>query len=481
MAGDFVFAGEQQVPILGYGEIDIKVNGPRGPRLLRLYDVAYCENFACNLVSLRILRRQGYWWDNRQKQTYLRRADDSMVCRLFDKHDQFVLEHIPIDMTRASFFTRRNQFNTWSERKAKSGDSERWHLRLGHPGPQALEHLVNSSEGVKIIGPTMVECDACGVSKMKRQIRRRRRQIDEEPGLRFAIDFHPLEKGMEGYKHLMLVTDRWSGYIWDYYLEELTAESIIRALQSLLGIFENQFLVKPKVWECDNEIPSVKPEIGAFLRAQHMRLEPSAPYTQAQNGAAERSGGVIKDKARAMRASAKLPQFLWPEIYRTAVYLYNRTPKYIYNWKTPYDRFHAYVAQSNGMSVRERKPQQAHLRVYGCKAFTLTKEALQKTNRLQRLKPRAWIGYLVGYNSTNVYRIWNPLTNKVIVARDVAFNEDQRFSGDLDDLKDELLKVSTEEYEEPSRPSDPKVRVIRKQLYCHAIKKEKKRSLEWWR
>ena len=32
-----------------------------------------------------------------------------------------------------------------------------------------------------------------------------------------------------------------------------------------------------------------------------------------------------------------------------------------------------------------------------------------------------------------------------------------------------------------SRPSDPKVRVIRKQLYCHAIKKEKKRSLEWWR
>ena len=39
----------------------------------------------------------------------------------------------------------------------------------------------------------------------------------------------------------------------------------------------------------------------------------------------------------------------------------------------------------------------------------------------------------------------------------------------------------TETIPSVSRPSDPKVKVIRKQLNCHAIKKEKKRSLEWWR
>ncbi|KAL8376599.1 hypothetical protein RB595_007616 [Gaeumannomyces hyphopodioides] len=82
--------------------------------------------------------------------------------------------------------------------------------------------------------------------------------------------------------------------------------------------------------------PGTRVTKGAFAAKygtgdKHIKIEPSAPYTQSQNGAAERSGGMIKEKARAMKAGAKLPSFLWVEIYRTAVYLYNRTPKYLYN------------------------------------------------------------------------------------------------------------------------------------------------------
>jgi len=106
-----------------------------------------------------------------------------------------------------------------------------------------------------------------------------------------------------------------------------------------------------------------------------------------------------------MRAGAKLPAELWPEISKAAVYLYNRTPRYNYNWKTPYDRFHTFVAHRDGSVVDDRKLNQAHLRAYGCKAFALTSDALKKSNRLQRLNLKAWIGYLVGYSSTNIYRI----------------------------------------------------------------------------
>jgi hypothetical protein len=38
-----------------------------------------------------------------------------------------------------------------------------------------------------------------------------------------------------------------------------------------------------------------------------IRIKPSAPDTQAQNGGAERSGGVIKEKARAIQLDANLP------------------------------------------------------------------------------------------------------------------------------------------------------------------------------
>ena len=37
---------------------------------------------------------------------------------------------------------------------------------------------------------------------------------------------------------------------------------------------------------------------------------------------------MITEKARAIRAGARLLEELWPEITKAAVYLYNRCPKY---------------------------------------------------------------------------------------------------------------------------------------------------------
>jgi hypothetical protein len=74
----------------------------------------------------------------------------------------------------------------------------------------------------------------------------------------------------------------------------------------------------------------------------------------------------------------------------------------------------------------------------------MTTDALKKKNRRQRLDPRGWIGYLVGYNSTNIYRVWNPLTNKVISTRDVIFNEKETFSGDIQHLRDDLRELMLE-------------------------------------
>ena len=444
--GDFVWAGDSKVKVLGYGNVDIAIQGPQGKRILRLHDVALCEDFACNLVSLRQLHKIGYWWDNRPGFNHLCRSrDNSTVAILESHHNQFVLEYIPEDISRSTFHTRRNKFNSWSERKPVTSDAWKWHLRLGHPGPQALEHLVKCSHGAKIRGPTTVECQSCGLTKAKRQIRREARDISEGPGIRLAVDFHDYEKSDKGFKSTMLVTDRWSGEIRDYYLTDRTAASIIAALEDLFGRLELQGF-KPQVIECDNELYLRKHDVRRFLEQEkHMKIEPSAAHTQSQNGAAERSGGMVKDKSRAMREGAKLPATLWPEINRAAVYLLNRTPRYIYNWKSPYERFHTYLAFRDGIVVEHRKPQLAHLKVYGCKAYVLTAEAQEKLKRKQRFNPKSWIGFLVGYDSTNNYRIWNPILNKVISTRDVIFDEDSTFSGDISQLKDDLLHVNVDE------------------------------------
>ena len=119
----------------------------------------------------------------------------------------------------------------------------------------------------------------------------------------------------------MLVSDRYSGLTWDFYLEDRTAQSIINALSYLFNLLEQNYNLKPEIIECDNEITTQKPPVFQFLQARRLKVEPSAPYTQEQNGGAERLGGVIKQKIRAMRG--KLPSSLWPEISRAAVYLYN--------------------------------------------------------------------------------------------------------------------------------------------------------------
>jgi len=59
------------------------------------------------------------------------------------------------------------------------------------------------------------------------------------------------------------------------------------------------------------------------------------------------------------------------------------------------------------------------MHVYGCKTYTLDK----RIKRGDKLAPRALIGHLVGYDSTNIYRIWIPSLRKVIRTRDVTFDE----------------------------------------------------------
>ncbi|KAL3954369.1 hypothetical protein ACCO45_009932 [Purpureocillium lilacinum] len=96
----------------------------------------------------------------------------------------------------------------------------------------------------------------------------------------------------------------------------------------------------------------------------------------------------------------------------------------------------------------------------------MTWQAQVKAQRLKKLDPRAHIGYLVGYDSTNIFRIWVPHKGKVIASRDVIFDERTFFDGrrtdpelidDLDDLihKDyELAKLMEEAFHTPP-PTEP--------------------------
>ena len=166
----------------------IHLQGPNQMSIpIRLYNVAYCKDFATNLVSMQLLWKMGYYWDQRPTHNCIRRNDGRFMGSIQHRYGQFVLEYRK-ERARGTVLSAHKESNSWTLRLPRKADIQRWHLRLGHPGPQALEHLSNASRGVRVTGLPpksnlikgegikTVECDACATSKMKRQIRREPRQ-----------------------------------------------------------------------------------------------------------------------------------------------------------------------------------------------------------------------------------------------------------------------------------------------------------------
>lgn len=104
-------------------------------------------------------------------------------------------------------------------------------------------------------------------------------------------------------------------------------------------------------------------------------------------------------KARSTRIRADLLESLQLEIPKTAGYLYNRTPQRRLYQKTLFEY------------VTGNKSDLLYLRVHGCRAYTPKKAII----RSKKLAERAYLGHLVGYNSTNIYRIWILSQSRVIL------------------------------------------------------------------
>ena len=406
--------------------------------MLTLNGIAHYPQIGTNLVSLRKLREKGYWWDQENNTDTIRHSNGQVLCDLKQYFDQYVLEYTPISESRASFAANHLRYNSWTSRKPSKATAMQWHRRLGHPGPRTLEHLMNSTLGVRIKGPLTVECDICALTKIKRQEHHEARKPSAIPRDRISINFHDFPKGISGYTSYAIITDRCTGFIWDYYFANRQEESLLIMLKHQVKLLDHRYNMRIRVIETDNELQKSN-QIRVWLNQSGIQVEESAPRTQQQNGSAERSGGVVKEKARLLSLGSNLPAELWPEMVRTAVYLLNRSPKQRLKWKTPYERFFSTFRGSPD----DAQPRITHLKNFGCKAFVMTKNAQLKAERLKsRLSPKAWIGFLVGYNSQNIFRIWNPITNCVYITRDVIFNKEEFFSSD-DTYLSELIRETT--------------------------------------
>jgi hypothetical protein len=79
--------------------------------------------------------------------------------------------------------------------------------------------------------------------------------------------------------------------------------------------------------------------------------------------------------------------------------------------------------------------------MYECKAYSLLKRA-DASSRDSKLKSRAFVDYLVDYNSTNIFRVWNSEKKDVSEYRDVIFDESELY--DIYKKNDQLAESQKE-------------------------------------
>ncbi|CAL2241824.1 unnamed protein product [Prunus armeniaca] len=172
---------------------------------------------------------------------------------------------------------------------------------------------------------------------------------------------------------------------------------------------------------------SVEKETGVFIRALrtdrggeftsndfvhfcekngiHMQL--TAAYLPQQNGVAERKNRTIMNMVRSMLAKMKVPKKYWPEAVNWSSHILNRCPTHAMKSVTPEEAWSG------------KKPQVNYFKVFGCLAYVHTPD-----NLITKLDDKSTKYVVLGVSEeSKAYKLYNPETQKIIISKDVVFDE----------------------------------------------------------
>ncbi|KAG8473109.1 hypothetical protein CXB51_035075 [Gossypium anomalum] len=127
-------------------------------------------------------------------------------------------------------------------------------------------------------------------------------------------------------------------------------------------------------------------------------------HTPQQNGVTEQMNRTLMEKVRCMLSNANLPKSFWAEVASTACLLIIQSPSVAIEEKTPQE-----VWSGNPANYSD-------LKIFGCPVYAHVDNG--------KLEPRSIKCVFLGYKaSVKGYKLWCPQNRKVVISRDVVFDE----------------------------------------------------------
>lgn len=298
----------------------------------------------------------------------------------------------------------QNTFNVIKE----CNNVELWHKRFGHLGYSYLKGLIKHEmvEGLENVEANKVEfCKACVNGKMIRLPfgqRTRSKRILEIVHSDVCGPISPTS--IDDNKYFVTFIDDFSNFTIVYLIK--TKDEVFNCFKEYIQMAQSMFNTKLAKLRCDNGGEYVSQDLRKFCKENGIILDYTIPYTPQLNGKAERMNRTLVEKARCLLSDAGMPKEFWGEAIRCSTYLLNRSPTGALNDNvTPAEMWFG------------KKPSVRNLKVFGTEAFAYIPGELRK-----KFDMKAERCVMLGYAPCG-YRLWNITERKIIVSRDVKFNE----------------------------------------------------------
>ncbi|KAG6520427.1 hypothetical protein ZIOFF_017482 [Zingiber officinale] len=294
------------------------------------------------------------------------------------------------------------------------GDHKIWHLRYGHLSYKGLNLLKKKKMvfGLPNFPYQDKPCEGCIFGKMHRlpfpKISYRAKVPLE---LVHADICGPTQTpSLNNYKYFLLFVDDYTRMMWVYILNQ-KSEAFPKFLE-FKRLVENQCGRKIKILRTDRGGEFIGNAFMDYCKEKGIQRQLTVRYSPQQNGVAERKNRTIVEMARSMMAGKGLPKSFWTEAVNAAVYILNRSPTKAVPNKTPYEAW------------LQRKPQVNNFKVLGCIAYSHI-PFQQREKFDEKGEKLIFVGYS---DQSKGYRLLDSRTNKLIISRDVIFDEMQSWN-----------------------------------------------------
>lgn len=214
-----------------------------------------------------------------------------------------------------------------------------------------------------------------------------------------------LMNSLGGSRYFMSLIDDYSRKCWLYFLT--SKSETLDVFKQWKSHVENETGMKVKTLRTDRGGEFMSNEFDLLCNESGMFHQLTTAYSPQQNGVAERKNRTVVEGARCMLKDSGLGRKFWAEAVHTAMYLQNRSPTKALDGMTPEEVYYG------------KKPNVSHLRVFGCLAYA----HVHKQNR-QKLDDKSIKCIFIGYATcSKAYKLYDPVSQNVIITRDVMFDE----------------------------------------------------------